>query len=134
MAGLGLPVGRQGSAAIERELGDRQLVSAAYVGSTGRQLLRRELGGLQNSETLWLALATNTGRSGYQGLQFQYRSKLSPGFSGLASYMWSHSIDNSSSDSVLHWAASGFEASADRGSSDFDIRHDFVAAFGYETS
>jgi hypothetical protein len=80
-----------------------------------------------------VALATNNGRSSYQALQLQYRLRLSHGWSGLASYTWSHSIDNSSSDSLLHWVAPGFEASGDRGSSDFDVRHDFVAAIGYET-
>ncbi len=133
MPRLQLPSVRQWSAAVEHEFGAGQLVSAAYVGSTGRQLLRRELSGLQDTETLWVALATNNGRSGYQALQLQYRLRLSHGWSGLASYTWSHSIDNSSSDSVLHWVAPGFEASGDRGSSDFDVRHDFVAAIGYET-
>src|SRR5258708_2338553 len=85
MPRLQLPSVRQWSAAVEHEFGSRQLVSPAYVGSSGRQLLRRELGGLPNFKNLVLALATNNGRAGYQGLEVQYRLKLLPRFIRLAS-------------------------------------------------
>jgi len=130
---LRLPSVRQWSGTVEHMVGDHQLVSAVYEGSVGRQLLRRELGGLHNTETLLLALATNNGLSGYHGLQLQYRLRLSHGFSGLASYGWRHSIDNSSSDSVLHWAMSGLKPSQDRGSSDFDVRHALNVIISYAT-
>jgi hypothetical protein len=132
MPGLRLPSVRQWSGTVEHSFGGRQLISAAYEGSTGRQLLRRELGGFQDAETLQLALATNNGFSSYHGLEIQYRLRLSHGFSGLTSYSWSHSIDNSSSDSLLYWAGSGLKPSADRGSSDFDVRHALNAAISYE--
>ena len=47
----------------------------------------------------------------------------------LAGYTWSHSIDNGSSDSGIYVA--GHPASADRGSSSFDIRHNFTAGITY---
>ena len=131
MPGLRLPAVRQWSATVEHAFGSRQLVSAAYEGSAGRQLLRRELG-LQDAESYWLALATNNGLSSYHALQLQYRLSLSHGFSGLASYGWSHSTDNSSSDSELQWVGPGLNAASDRGSSDFDVRHSFVADISYE--
>ena len=131
MPGLRLPAVRQWSATVEHEFGGRQLVSAVYEGSTGRQLLRRELG-LQDADAFWLALATNNGLSSYHALQLQYRLGLSHGFSGLASYAWSHSIDNSSSDFDLHWVGPGLNAARDRGSSDFDVRHSLVADISYE--
>ena len=98
MPGLRLPAVRQWSATVEHEFGARQLVSAVYEGSAGRQLLRRELA-LQDVESFWLALATNNGLSSYDALQLHYGLSGSHGFSGLPSYAWAHSIDNSSSDS-----------------------------------
>jgi hypothetical protein len=132
MPGLRLPSVAQWNGSIEHTFGSRQLVSLAYAGSAGRQLLRRELGGFQDTETLRVALATNNGSSRYHALQAQYRMSLAHGLSGVASYSWSHSIDNSSSDSLLQWVGAGLEAMQDRGSSDFDVRHAFTAAFSYE--
>ncbi|HXA07058.1 MAG TPA: carboxypeptidase-like regulatory domain-containing protein [Bryobacteraceae bacterium] len=131
MPGLRLPAVRQRSATVEHAFGGRQLVSVVYEGSAGRQLLRREIA-LQDVESFWLALATNNGLSSYDALQFQYRLTGSHGFSGLASYAWAHSIDNSSSDSELQWVGPGLNAARDRGSSDFDVRHSFVADISYE--
>jgi hypothetical protein len=54
------------------------------------------------------------------------------GFQAQASYAWSHSIDDDSSDSFLVWAGAGSSAAGDRGSSDFDLRHSFTAAMTYE--
>jgi len=132
MPGLHLPYVKQWNGMVEHVFGSHHTVSAVYEGSAGLQLLRREFGGLQNTETL-LALATNHGYSSYNGFEFQYRLKASHGLSGLASYSWSHSIDNSSSDSVLYWAAPAVSPWSDRGSSDFDVRHAFHAALSYET-
>ena len=131
MPGLQLPAVRQWNATVEHALGGHQLISAAYRGSSGRQLLRRELDS-QQAEPFWLALATNNGLSNYHALQLQYRLSLSHGLSALASYSWSHSIDNSSSDSELQWVGPGLNAASDRGSSDFDVRHSFIADISYE--
>ena len=132
MPNLRLPVVGQWNASAERALGERDVVSAAYAGSLGRRLIRREMGGPGSTETVWLALATNNGRSDYHGLQFQYRRRMSRGLQAVASYTWSHSIDNSSTDALVHWAGGEQAAARDRGSSDFDVRHALAAAFTYE--
>lgn len=131
--GLRLPRVRQWSAGVEQGAGNAHLLSLAFVASSGERLLRRELGGQYNTEVLRLALATNNGSSHYRGLQAQYRLRPRRGWDALVSYSWSHSIDDSSTDSVLHWTGSGLTAASDRGSSDFDVRHALTAAFGYET-
>jgi hypothetical protein len=130
--GLRLPTVSQWSGTIEHSFGGHQMVSAVYEGSSGHRLLRREVG-FKDTETVELALATNHGYSSYNALQLQYRSRASHGFSGLASYSWSHSIDDGSSDSLLYWVGPGLTAANDRGSSDFDVRHAFQAAMSYET-
>jgi hypothetical protein len=133
MPGLRLPSVKQWSGLVEHTFG-HQTVSAAYEGSDGLQLLRREVGGPQTPDPLTLlALATNHGFSSYNALDLQYRLKPAHGLSGIASYSWSHSIDNSSSDSVLYWAGSGLNAAGDRGPSDFDVRQAFEAALTYQT-
>jgi hypothetical protein len=131
---LRLPAVHQWNFAVEREISGRDAVSAAYVGSSGRRLLRREFGGLEGSQTTWLALSTNHGESSYHGLQMQYRKAMTRGFQALASYSWSHSIDNSSSDSVLYRIGPGLSARQDRGSSDFDVRHALTLSLTYETA
>ncbi len=128
---LRLPAVQHWNAGMERRAWGRDVLSATYVGSSGRRLLRREL--VANAETLWLALATNHGRSNYHGLQLQYRRPMAGGLQALASYSWSHSIDNSSSDSVLHWAGGEPGAVGDRGPSDFDARHALTIALTYES-
>lgn len=130
--GLRLPAVHQWNFTLERALANRQVFSAGYVGSSGVRLLRREFGGAESSETLWLALATNRGRSAYHSLQIQYRKPVARGLQVLGAYAWSHSIDNSSSDSVLHWTRAGLPLDYDRGSSDFDARHSFTLALSYE--
>ena len=129
--GLRLPSVGQWNATIEHAFDDANVVTASYTGARGRDLLRREVGGPGNTETLRLALATNNARSSYHAMQWQYRLRATRGLTGLLSYTWSHSIDNSSSDSVLQWAGAGVTATTDRGSSDFDVRHLFSGALTY---
>ena len=131
MPDLRLPRVKEWSGSVERALGGGQVISVGYVGSAGRQLLRREMGGPGSSGSAWIALATNHGAADYHGLQLQYRRTLASGLQVFVSYTWSHSIDNSSSDSGLHWAGAGATLASDRGSSDFDVRHAVSAAVSY---
>ena len=129
---LRLPVVRQWNASIEHAFDRNDVVTAGYVGSSGDNLIRREIGGPGSTNSSLLALGTNDGRSHYQSLQAQYRRRLASGLQALVSYAWSHSIDNSSTDAGLYWAGSGLQLGQDRGSSDFDIRHSFTAGFSYD--
>src|ERR1035437_7429783 len=132
MPGLRMPRLLQWNVSLDHAFGARDVVSLGYVASTGDRLLRREIGGAGNTTTFLAALTTNNGQSGYQGLQAQYRRRVVRGFQAQASYAWSHSIDDDSSDSFLMWAGAGASAAGDRGSSDFDLRHSFTAALTYE--
>ena len=129
--GLRLPSVEQWNVTIEHGFGNENLLWAAYAGARGRNLLRREVGGEGSTELLRLALATNNGSSSYDSLQAQYRLRASRLLTGLLSYTWSHSIDDSSSDSLLHLAGVGIAPGNDRGRSDFDVRHAFTAAVAY---
>lgn len=48
-----------------------------------------------------------------------------------AAYVWSHSIDNASSDSPTAYYIPGGNANIDRASSDFDVRHSVSGALTY---
>jgi hypothetical protein len=137
---LRLPLVKQWSVTLEHAFGDNDTLSIGYVGAAGRQLIRREIGGLGSSPDIWVALTTNDGSSDYDALNVQYRRRLARSLHALVTYSWSHSLDDGSSDSGLYWAGSGqfywsnsrLALSSERGPSDFDIRHAISAAFTYE--
>jgi hypothetical protein len=129
---LRLPYSWEWNVTVERALTAGDVVSAAWVGSAGRHLLRRE-GYLSRVTNLpEIVIATNNGRSDYHALQLQYRRRFAGGLRGVLSYAWSHSIDNGSWDSASFLVPAGGSARHDRGSSNFDARHALQAAFSYD--
>jgi hypothetical protein len=132
MPDLRLPLVKQWNVSIEHAFDRNDVVTAGYVGSSGGDLIRREIGGPGSTNSALLALGTNHGDSQYHSLQAQYRRRLASGVQALVSYSWSHSIDNSSTDAGLYWAGAGLQLGQDRGSSDFDVRHLFSAGFSYD--
>jgi hypothetical protein len=129
---LRLPLIKQWNASIEHAFDDKDSISLGYVGSSSQDLIRREVAGKGSTSTTWYATATNDGSSTYNALEAHYRRRISHGLQAVVSYAWSHSIDNSSTDSGLYWAGSGLLPAQDRASSDFDIRHVATAGFTYE--
>jgi hypothetical protein len=129
---LKLPQIRQWNVSLERALSGHDTLSLGYVGSNGRELIRREVDGPGSAPNFWFALTTNNGFSNYQALQFQYCRQLSAGWQASAAYTWSHSIDNDSSDASLLWAGPGASPNFDFGNSDFDLRHTFNGSLIYQ--
>ena len=125
---LKLPEVTQWNLSLERAWTGHDVLSVSYLGSAGRDLIRREVGGDGNTFTNWVALTTNRGRSDYNALRWSTAAAWGRAWKPRASYAWSHSIDNDSSDAFLVWAGS---VSQDRGSSDFDVRHSLTAALTY---
>jgi hypothetical protein len=118
---------------VERALSNNDVVSVGYAGSTGESLIRREVAPTSVSQpNALIAIATNDGSSNYNALEAQYRRRLSHGLEALVSYSWSHSIDNSSTDSGLYWSGSGLTSNLDRAPSDFDLRHSLSAGITYK--
>jgi hypothetical protein len=79
-------------------------------------------------------LVSNAGNSDYEAMQTQFQRRLSHGLQALASYTLSHSIDDGSSGS-RSFSSNEFVpalgAKANRGPSDFDIRHSFSMGVTY---
>ena len=131
---LRLPYTLEWNAAIERQLGAKQTLTASYVGSDGRRLLRQDAitppafsGGGP------IQVTRNAGYSHYDALQVQFQRRISHGLQALASYTLAKSSDVGSAD------AAGLEATSvsdvvlpPLSPSDFDIRNSFAGAISYE--
>ncbi len=128
---LRIPHVHEWNVALERAIGGSNVLTASYVGSAGRNLLRREGRMHPDNGIAELVVATNHGVSDYHALQAQYRRRMSAGLQGVVSYTWSHAIDNGSWDSALALVQPGLSAASDRGSSSFDVRHSLTAALSY---
>lgn len=127
---LASPYSLQWNAAIEQNLGQNQTLTLNYVASIGRQLylpkqyLPYYLGNTSFGPSSYLVLTNNGASSSYNALQVQFNRHLSRGLQALASYTWSHSIDDATNN------ASVFEQL--RGPSDYDIRSNFELALTYD--
>jgi Carboxypeptidase regulatory-like domain len=131
---LQLPYTLQWNVAIEQSLGQQQSLSASYVGSAGRRLIQTAAIANPNPNLGAVNLVTNNATSDYAALQIQFQRRLSRGLQVLASYTWSHSLDDASAGSFGNSSnspAGGTDVAANRGPSDFDIRHAFSGAVTY---
>jgi hypothetical protein len=126
---LKLPYTMQWNVAVEQAMGRNQALTLAYVGSAGRRLLFSDfldlsLNNPNFSPSFITQLTAGRASSDYDALQVQFQKKVSHGLQLLASYTWSHSIDDGTSNF--------FTDALVRGSSDFDVRHNFQMALTYD--
>jgi len=131
---LKLPRTYQWNLALEHSIGSKQSLSATYVGSTGRDLLRSTSLFNLNPNFQTILLTDNSATSDYHALQIKFQRRLSRGLQALASYSWSHAIDIASTDAGNNRSTPGVLANPniDRGNSDFDVRHSFSAGVTYD--
>jgi hypothetical protein len=82
--------------------------------------------------------AENSISSNYSSLQMKLDKRLSHGLTFLASYTYSHSIDGASvffgsgANGTTIFPQDNYNLKAERGSSDFDVRHRFSLSYVYE--
>jgi hypothetical protein len=132
---LKLPYSMQWNAAFEQGFGKQQSLSATYIGSIGRNLIQTSDIFPTNASFAEAILVGNTASSNYNALQVQFKRQAMTGLQLLASYTWSHSIDDGSAGSfgsASNTFVPGVSASQNRGPSDFDIRNTFTAGATYE--
>jgi hypothetical protein len=126
---LRLPYTLHWNVALEQRLGRSQTLTTSYVGSLGQDLVTefqyapQALGNANFAAGSDADVVSNRGSSSYNSLQVKFQRDIAHGLQALASYTWSHSIDNASSNFLLDELL--------RASSDFDIRQNFQAAFTY---
>jgi len=129
---LKIPRSYQWNLALEKSFSGRDVVSATYVGQAGRDLLREEALNQPNADFAGLFYPTlNDARSNYNALQLQYRRPFSSNLQAIVNYTWSHSLDNSSNDTVAGLSNTIISASQDYASSDFDVRQSVSGALTY---
>ncbi len=132
---LKLPYTLEWNVALEQALGQKQTVSASYIGAAGRRLIQTAFVLSPNAALTQAQLVTNAAASDYSAAQFQFQRRLAHGLQVLASYTWSHSIDSASAGSAFgnlsNILSTGIE-NENRGPSDFDIRHSFSAGVTYD--
>jgi hypothetical protein len=134
---LRLPYCWQWNAAIEQELGANQALSATYVGSDGRRLMRQDVIYPPLLVDLGLGASVqanrNAGYSHYNALQVQFQRRMSRGLQALLSYNFSESNDLGSTDADGGRAARVSDIVLPLLTpSDFDVRHSFAGAVSYE--
>ena len=121
----------------EQTLGSSQALTVGYVGSAGHSLVREVTlfsPPLNRAEFQQVNFATNGGYSNYNSLQASFERHAARGLNLLASYTYSHSLDNASSDQGQNAPQGIVSPRADYSSSDFDIRHTGTVGFDYQVS
>jgi hypothetical protein len=131
---LKLPYSYQWNGALEKSFGGKQALSLTYVGQVGRRLLRFETFPRPNPNFVsssTFQLTRNGDTSDYNALQVQYKTASIRRFQALLNYTYSHSLDTSSNDAFLVNPAAIVPTDGERGSSNFDIRHNFSGTVVY---
>jgi len=135
---------------IERQLGDKNVLEIAYVGSKGTKLLTaRDINQPQpsalppglpfvprpNPQFDDIDLLESRANSNYHALQARFQRRLSRGLSTLASYTWSKSIDDASnffsSAGDPNFPQNSYNVAAERGRSNFDVAHRLSVSYSY---
>ena len=135
---------------VERQLWDKTVLEVAYVGSKGTKLLTaRDINQPQPSVLPPglpfvprpdprfddIDLLESRANSNYNALQLRLQQRLKHGFSALASYTWSKSIDDASnffsSAGDPNFPQNSNNVAAERGRSNFDVTHRLSASYAY---
>jgi outer membrane receptor protein involved in Fe transport len=134
---LKAPISLEWNAAVEHAFGAKQSLKVTYVGAASQRLLKVDIFSpsklFANPNFTSASTATlfvNGHRSIYNALQVEFQRRLSRGLEVLASYTYSHSIDNASSNG--NYMGNEYQTDLPYASSDFDIRHNFHLAGTYE--
>lgn len=129
---LKLPYTLGWNVSLQRELGAKQTISAAYVGSTSRRLLSTETFFDTDPQAAFLRFVSNRAEANYRALQVQFDRRLAEGFRSFIGYTWASSTDNANRDTARRVLFASANADEDRGPSDFDVRHTLNGFVGYD--
>jgi len=135
---------------VERQIGSKSVVEVAYVGSKGTKLLTaRDINQPQpgvlspglpfvprpDPRFDDIDLLESRANSNYNALQMRFQQRLTRGFSALASYTWSKSIDDASnfftSAGDPNFPQNSYNVAAERGRSNFDVSHRLSVSYSY---
>ena len=106
-----------------------------HIGALGRDLLRATNFSNPNPNFQLVSVTDNSATSDYNAPEVKFERRFSHSFQALASYTFSHSIDDASTDAAanyLNTPGAFANPNIDRGDSDFDIRHAFTSGLTYQ--
>jgi Ca-activated chloride channel family protein len=129
---LRLPYTLNWNVSLQRELGPKQNVSAAYVASVGRRLLSTQTMFEADARSAFLRFIGNRAASDYRSLQLQFDRRLGERLKSLVSYTWARSTDDANRDTARRVLFASAAAERDLGPSDFDVRHALNGFVSYE--
>lgn len=136
---------------VQRDFGGNSILELAYVGSKGTKLLTaRDINQPQpsvlppglpfvprtNPRFDDIDLLESRANSNYHSLQTRFQQRLSQGLAALVSYTWAKSIDNASnffsSAGDPNFPQNSYDVQAERGRSNFDVRHRLSVSYSYD--
>jgi len=144
---LRTPYIQQWNVNFERALGRGRMAEAGYVGSKGTGLTgARDINQPQPAPSPGnlrplpqfadVNLLESNRNSTYHSLQARLEQRMEFGLSLLASYTWAKSIDNGSSffssAGDPNYPQNSYDLRAERGRSNFDIRHRLALSYAYD--
>ncbi len=136
---------------LQQQLGNNSVLEVAYVGSKGTKLLTaRDINQPQPTALPPglpfvprpdprfddIDLLESRANSNYNSLQARFQQRLFHGLTSLVSYTWSKSIDDASnffsSAGDPNFPQNSYNARAERGRSNFDVRHRLSVSYSYD--
>jgi hypothetical protein len=132
---------------IQQELGNNRILEVAYVGSKGTKLITaRDINQPRPSPAPInprpvlqfddINLIESRANSSYNSLQVKLQQRFESGLSLLSSYTWAKSIDDASnffsSAGDPNFPQDSLDARAERGRSNFDVRHRLSVGYTYD--
>lgn len=79
-----------------------------------------------------VSVTRNASNSDYHSFQAQFRRRLARGLQTQISYTWAKSMDDVSDETITGIPTDRLDLRLERGTSDFDIRHNFITALTYD--
>lgn len=141
------PYVQQWNFSIQQQLGTSRVVEIAYVGAKGTKLLAArdinqphaspQMPNLRpNPQFADINYLESSADSTYHSLQARFQQRLTAGLSALASYTWSKSLDDASNFFSTagdpNFPQDSYNVRAERGRSDFDLRHRLSLSYLYD--
>ena len=134
---------------IQRELPGGTVLTVSYLGASTRHMIRHRNmnqpltpgpGAIRSRRPMpyfaGINLAEPSGNASYNGLGAKAEKRYSAGLTFLASYTWSHTIDDGAGTLDDGTAGGGvrdaYNLRVHRGNSAYDLRHNFIAAGVYD--
>lgn len=141
------PYVQQWNFGIQQQIGKNRVAEIAYVGAKGTKLLAaRDINQPHPSpqqpnlrpdpQFADINILESRADSIYHSLQARFQQRLTTGLSALASYTWSKSLDDASnffsSAGDPNFPQDSYDVRAERGRSNFDVRHRLSLSYAYD--